>query len=611
MSLMHPYVVADGHGQRHAAMLADCLNIQRMPAARDQILARQFHQVSVASVATQVEKSFFYLDLPRGQALLVQPPRDRARHREASMRLDRMLAVLPAAMRANAHQVRVVYGIEELREKLVAADAGFDDRAVELMKAAVLHDHPVLLGRPRLRLSLDAVDSRGAHFLAAYDHSPKAYRVSYASPEGLLHDEPVLKAWSANLQRHDLYALPARAEHWVNYRRWVPSHDAMADLRALVQELAAGRPPAPRSKAFKSLLMRLPRGSALSGQAKQDLRRLFEWAKGSGQAKLQDQLFELRFSVALDDAWYRNHDPDDIATLWTLLKNLPDAHVEGNSKLAELNLGAGGGGTYSPSAREIEIGLDELAFKERFEDTLRHEVGHAVHESRTKLVDDWLWQRFGWAEFAPSVSGVADWAALMGPKAGWAALSTGDKAQVRSLLEQACGPRAQWGPTVTPAAPASSPWRGAGFGPRLAFERSGARWWEQQAQWYRAQGKAFAINFWYGSLMCVNETTLDLVARRMPDAYAAMSPAEFFAEVYALHYDADDPQRPGLPADVRRWLDQQLGAAELSQPARPAGALSSAGRKPPVRRAKPALSRPTSAGRCSFLPAPSWPPRNG
>ena len=171
MSLMHPYLVSDRNGVRHATMLADCLNVQRMPALRQHILDRCFHQVRAEGLSMQVEKAFVYLDLARGQAILVQPPRERFRFAEASAQLDRMLAVLTPAMQDQARLRRVAYGLEELREKLVAAEAGLDDRAIELMKAALVHDHPVLLTRARLRLSLDRVDAQGAQFLAQYDHS--------------------------------------------------------------------------------------------------------------------------------------------------------------------------------------------------------------------------------------------------------------------------------------------------------------------------------------------------------------------------------------------------------------------------------------------------------
>ena len=567
MSLMHPYQVSDRNGVRHATMLADCLNAQRMPALRQHILDRAFHQVHAEGLEMQVEKAFIYLDLARGQAVLVQPPRERFRHRDASAQLDRMLAVMPAAMQAQAQLRRVAYGLEELREKLVAADAGLDDRAIELMKAALVHDHPVLLTRARLRLSLDRVDAQGAQFLAQYDHSPKSFSLTYATPELFCGDEKSLRHWSSSMKRNDLYALPAQGDHWVNYRRWLPSQDAVAQLHQTVARLHAGQALAPASAAFQTMLKRLPRGSALSGQGKQDLRTLFLWAKKKNLQKLQDQLFELRFGVALEDSWYRNDDKNDIDTLWRLLKSLPDNHVEGNAKLSEISIGTGGGGSYSASTTEIEIGSGELAFKSSFEDTLRHEVGHAVHEENRDLVDGWLWERFGWKQFTPDTGGIDDWVAQMGRGSGWPALNATQKTQMRALIRQACGPGGVWAPKVTPDSPPSSPWRGATFGPRLAFVQSGDTWYEKNDKWYRAGGKAFAVNFWYGTLMCVAETTLDFIDTHMPDRYAAMSPDEFFAELYALYYHPTDKRRKQIPADVMKWMAENIDVAGATRPA--------------------------------------------
>jgi hypothetical protein len=48
-----------------------------------------------------------------------------------------------------------------------------------------------------------------------------------------------------------------------------------------------------------------------------------------------------------------------------------------------------------------------------------------------------------------------------------------------------------------------------------------------------------------------------------------MSHYEFFAELYALYYDLDDPKRPAIPQDVAQWLDGNIGAPEVNAPAMP------------------------------------------
>jgi hypothetical protein len=144
-------------------------------------------------------------------------------------------------------------------------------------------------------------------------------------------------------------------------------------------------------------------------------------------------------------------------------------------------------------------------------------------------------------------------------------LSGGERADVRQYLRTALGTGGSWQPGPPPAAPAGHPWYRSNFGPRLAFERSGAYWFQNYATWYRRGARAFFMNFWYRTFMAVDTKTLELVAK-MPDAYASMSHFEFFAELYALYYDLDDPKRSVIPANVSKWIATNLGAPEAGAP---------------------------------------------
>jgi hypothetical protein len=83
-------------------------------------------------------------------------------------------------------------------------------------------------------------------------------------------------------------------------------------------------------------------------------------------------------------------------------------------------------------------------------------------------------------------------------------------------------------------------------------------------------GRAFALNYWYAAFMVVDTATLDLVAK-MPDNYAAMSHYEFFAELYALYYDYDDPKRKVIPPAIAKWFDTHIGKRDPENPRRPVG----------------------------------------
>ena len=74
---------------------------------------------------------------------------------------------------------------------------------------------------------------------------------------------------------------------------------------------------------------------------------------------------------------------------------------------------------------------------------------------------------------------------------------------------------------------------------------------------------------WYAGFMVVDTAAVNLVAK-MPDNYAAMSHFEFFAEMYALYYDYDDPKRKVIPASFAKRFDDNVGKRDPENPRRPA-----------------------------------------
>jgi hypothetical protein len=310
------------------------------------------------------------------------------------------------------------------------------------------------------------------------------------------------------------------------------------------------------------MLYALPRGSQLPPWAKEDLDCLFRWAVQRKNSMLQDDLFEIRFGRELEDDWALNKNSKDIATLYKVLKALPASNVEGNVALREITLTVGeAGGIYDPNAFEVAIGSEELANTERFEDVFRHEIGHAVHEAHQDLVDGWLAQDFGWQLFdAGSDAQIDRWVQLLG---GWGSATTLQVAQMRGYIRAAVGAGNRWEPPLTAVVPAGHPWMRADFKPRLALQRTGANWYANNQAWLVHDGRRFAANYWYGCLMAVNEATLTLINERMPDAYAAMSPLEFFAELYAMHHDRAGRPRSKLPKAIGQWIDANLSGEEV------------------------------------------------
>lgn len=218
-----------------------------------------------------------------------------------------------------------------------------------------------------------------------------------------------------------------------------------------------------------------------------------------------------------------------------------------NSYIDEIKLIEGGGGFYVPPTDTIEVGSELLPEIEKVEDVVRHEVGHGVHEKFASIINPWLSSRFGWQIFEPNPTGIKAWVDLMG---GWGDLDDRQVVEISKFLVDALGPGAGWVPGPAPKPPKDHPWWRPNFGPRNAYEKTGKYWYANNINWYVIKEKAYFLNYWYRTLTTVNPDTLKLINTGMPSQYAAMSHYEFFAELNALYYDLDDPQRTNIPSDV-------------------------------------------------------------
>lgn len=337
----------------------------------------------------------------------------------------------------------------------------------------------------------------------------------------------------------------------------------LEELKRFSRGLKANSAIKVNSPAFGRMLTGLPRGRHLPDWAKQDLWALFEFAEKIGDAELGDTLFEIRFGLELDDRWTKRTKHHDVALLWETLERLPDAHVEGNDHLRAVIVDEANefGGWYGGST--VAIAEQTISGQPHyFEDVVQHEIGHAVHAKNKAVVDDWLRTRFGWLQFGATAPGIDAWAELMD---GWGGAGWRHRRQIRIALLAALGPGRRKGPACAPEFPREHPWHSNDCGLRLAFRKSPEYWYLNFAKWHRANDHAFFMNYWEGRFMAVATAALDLVAR-LPSPYAAASPMEFFAELYELHYDLDDPRRAVIPADVAAWLDAEIGPPDVASP---------------------------------------------
>jgi hypothetical protein len=445
----------------------------------------------------------------------------------------------------------------------LAREAGIDDRAIELFKVLLAYEHPIILQQPRLNINLHTIDEQWLTFIASYEHDKKAYKLSMPRQlaDNLLDQPDELKQWVASSHKENLFELEQNHDHWVNFRRWSPTETALNLLSDFAEQVRQNQDIDANSTDFQTMLKGLPSGNHMPRWGKQALRDLFVWSRDRGDGQLQDKLFEVRFNKKLDDEWYLNDDLNDIDTLWKLLQNLPDTNVEGNTRLDQIELKdeAGGGGWWDGSM--IVIGPGALPDQEQFENVMWHEVGHAVQEkldqAKKNLVTNWLQEEFGWQTFGLGDSEIDTWVNLMG---GYGNITRQQEAEVRQYLRSSIGPGGQWEPPQqAPNIPSNHPWNAGNFSPRLACEQTGAYWYDKNQKWYRANGRAFFLNYYYQTFTVVNESTLDLV-EKMPSSYAAMSPFEFFAELYAVFYNLNNPDWGNIPQNLRDWLWDNIGS---------------------------------------------------
>jgi len=159
-------------GATVSVFCADSVNAERHPHMRDAILARTLHvfQCAACGSSIAVDKSLLYVDLGRRQLYGVHPAGERADERAHGDALietwstavgDQAGAAARALFDGETFHVRLCYGLEELREKLVAHDAGLRDLVIEALKVLAMAESEELRKLEVLTLRLDGVNAAG------------------------------------------------------------------------------------------------------------------------------------------------------------------------------------------------------------------------------------------------------------------------------------------------------------------------------------------------------------------------------------------------------------------------------------------------------------------
>jgi hypothetical protein len=210
---------------------ATSISASRAPLWRDALLDGTLHRPTCGGCGAvlDVQVRFLYTDLPRGQWLVVEPPaalpRWRACEREALATFDRLAAAAPAIITdvLARCRVRVVFGVDELRERVRADACELDDAMLECVKLVVLRRQPdVRDAGERLRFERFGIEE--LELVAAPAASPADVRKRWQIPRATV-DELVPARW-----RSEFPELFARG--FVSIDRWLADEDATGDDQA-------------------------------------------------------------------------------------------------------------------------------------------------------------------------------------------------------------------------------------------------------------------------------------------------------------------------------------------------------------------------------------------
>lgn len=249
----------------------------------------------------------------------------------------------------------------------------------------------------------------------------------------------------------------------------------------------------------------------------------------------------------------------NVKVVWKQLDVLPESDVSKNTVIGMFRASSGGGGMYYGGTGDIDLGED--CDETHMSHTVRHEVGHGVHEKLQGTVDKWLQNDMHVWKGNLDTAGIDKLVANLG---GYPAKYTADdgndydfddnaKLWVRHYIGGYTGSQS-WDPAAaTPVDVEDNPtgravWAAMPAAVRNMCDQSTSQWYDNYANFQvGAGGNRYFLNHWYHQWFQIGP-----VAKGVIDAigenYTAMSEKEFFANCYA-EYFAD----PAGKKDPTKW----------------------------------------------------------
>jgi hypothetical protein len=364
------------------------------------------------------------------------------------------------------------------------------------------------------------------------------------------------------------------------------------------------------ANALVPFLRTLPRGDALDAPAKVRVRKFFDSARDA-QALTLMWCMKARFDLDFGGITAGNTGANEQSTPWEangmrrmypVLEALPSAHVARNAMLTYMgryqnksnagavsdpNLAEGWftgteiGVAYDPTnmgasnATQTDAG-DPLANVNRFDETVRHEVGHAVDAQLGWSASDEPTKRArgGWTVYAQDHDRCAK--ALINASDGAIArrISTKKRKDVRNVMVNVMANRT---PTTIATDLAALPWWGtlsvalrtALLNDRALVALAGQ--FSEAGPWWQAGGGIQIGKYvFHESYSSTDWVRYQHAARGWKvSTYQFRAPGEWFAEAYAAYYEPD-PRGTGAKLadadpDTKKYFDKKVAPMAASR----------------------------------------------
>ena len=294
-------------------------------------------------------------------------------------------------------------------------------------------------------------------------------------------------------------------------------------------------------RAFREALNEPVSGKRVSPQVSAALLRIVKSGALGNSACFS--LFRFRFAIDVIQANAEGSEVSaaQLALLWEQLEALPQENVSNTTALACLEVASDWRGTYQEPNQTAMVGL-KIDYPEGatfVKNTVRHEIGHALHAQFFGIVNPWLDTLWDYCSIDDNDK-IWAWCKAIDP-----GLTENNK---KSILEIIIGyiENGQGSFEYPFLDYIADSYRGechAAISPVLqrALTESGVGYWNWNA-FHQSDGRYYFINNYYGALCSFARPVADMVTDTNRPA-AAFFHYEFFAECYAEY--TETPENPG------------------------------------------------------------------